>query len=201
MSLHPRRRSLGLPVVAVAWLTAVWVLLWGDLSWANVLAGLVVGVGTVRLLRMPRVDFHGRPHLVSLAYLLYRFVVDLVVASAQVAWLALDVRRRPRSAVIAVRLRSHSDLYLTLTAQLCSLVPGSVVVEADRISGVLYVHVLDVDLAGGIDAARGHVLDTEARILRALASDDELRQVHLPRRPLPELVQAAAARTTEEGDR
>ncbi|WP_199423086.1 Na+/H+ antiporter subunit E [Actinotalea solisilvae] len=191
MSLHPRRRSTGVPFVAVAWLTAVWVLLWGDLSWANVLSGALVAVVALRLLRMPRVEFHGHVHVPALLYLVHRFVVDLVVASAQVAWLALDPRRTPRSAVIAVQLRSHSDLYLTLTAQLCSLVPGSVVVEAHRISGMLYVHVLDVDSVGGVDGARQHVLDTESRVLRALASDEELDQVDLPRRPQPRAVQAA----------
>lgn len=193
MSLHPRRRDTGVPIISVAWLTAVWVLLWGDLSWANVLGGVAVALVALRLLRMPRVEFHGHVHVLALLYLVHRFVVDLVVASAQVAWLALDPRRTPRSAVIAVQLRSHSDLYLTLTAQLCSLVPGSVVVEAHRISGMLYVHVLDVDSVGGVDGARRHVLDTESRVLRALASDDELDQVGLPRRPVPERLRAAAA--------
>ncbi|MBX9246528.1 Na+/H+ antiporter subunit E [Actinotalea ferrariae] len=193
MSLHPRRRSLGFPLLAVVWLTSVWVLLWGDLSVANVLAGLAIAVLAVRSLRMPKVDFHGRIHVLSLLFLMYRFAVDLVVASTQVALLALNPRRRAQSAVLAVQLRSHSDLYLTLTAQLCSLVPNSVVVEAHRISGMLYVHVLDVGLAGGVDAARQHVLDTEARILRALASDEELEQVGLPRRPLPAMVQSAAS--------
>ncbi|WP_182112411.1 MULTISPECIES: Na+/H+ antiporter subunit E [unclassified Actinotalea] len=183
MSLHPRRRSLGFPLLAVAWLTVIWVLLWGDLSIANVLSGIVIAVVVVRLLRMPVIDFHGRVHPGALAYLLYRFAVDLVVASTQVTLLALDPRRTPRSAVIAVQLRSHSDLYLTLTAQFCSLVPGSVVVEAHRTTGMLYVHVLDVDMAHGVDAARQHVLDQEERILRALASDEELAQVGLRRRP------------------
>ncbi len=192
MSLHPRRRELRFSVLSVVWLTAVWVLLWGDLSWANVLGGLAVALVAVRLLRMPRVDFHGRIHVLSLLYLVYRFAVDLVVASVQVSMLALDPRRGPRSAVIAVQLRSHSDIYLTLTAQLCSLVPGSVVVEAHRVSGMLYVHVLDVGLAGGVDAARRHVLDTEARVLRALGSDEELRQVGLTRSPTAAPVPAAS---------
>ena len=97
----------------------------------------------VRALPMPTIDFHGRVRPLGLLRLVVHFVRDLVVASLQVAWLALN-GRRPRSAVIRVRLRSHSDLYLTLTAQLCSLVPGSVVVEAHRHDGVLYVHLLDV---------------------------------------------------------
>ncbi|NTW41294.1 MAG: Na+/H+ antiporter subunit E [Cellulomonadaceae bacterium] len=183
MSLHPRRRTLGFQVLATLWLTAVWVMLWGGLSVANVAGGLVLAVLVARVLPMPPVEFHGRLHPLSMLYLAYRFGVDLVVASAQVAALALSPRRRPRSALIGVQLRSHSDLYLTMTAQLCSLVPGSVVVEAHRITGMLYLHVLDLDTTGGVDAARRHVLDTEARVLRAIASDDELADAGLSRNP------------------
>lgn len=183
MSLHPRRRQLRFTIVSTLWLTALWVLLWGDLSWANVLGGLALALLVTALLPMPRVDFHGRLHPWSMLYLLYRFVVDLVVASAQVAWLAIDPRRTPRSAVIRVQLRSHSDLYLTLTAELVSLVPGSIVVEAHRVTGTLYVHTLDLDMSGGLEAARNHVLASEALVLRALASDAELEEIGLPRRP------------------
>ena len=183
MSLHPRRRGFRFQVAATVWMTAVWVLLWGDLSVANVLAGAAVGLVVGRVLKMPSVDFHGRIHPWSLLYLAYRFGIDIVVASAQVSAQALTPGRVPRSAVLAVQLRSHSDLYLTLTAEMCSLVPGSVIVEAHRITGMLYVHVLDVPTAGGLDAARQHVLDTEARVLRALASDAELAEAGLTRRP------------------
>ena len=180
--MSARRRAVGRHVGAVAWLTAVWVLLWGDLSAANVLGGVVVGSLVLGLTPMPPLDFHGRLHVPSLLRLAGRFVVDLVVASVGVAALALDPRRRPRSAVLGVRLRNHSDLYLTLTAQLCSLVPGSIVVEAHRITGTLYIHVLDVTTSG-TDAARRHVLDTEARLMRAIASDEELAAAGLTRRP------------------
>ena len=184
MSLHPRRKAVRFHAVSVGWLTAVWVLLWGELSVANVLGGVAVAVLVTASLPMPAIEFHGRVHLVPLLYLVWRFVADLVVASAQVAAQALDPRRVPRGAVLGVALRSHSDLYLTLTGELCSLVPGSLVVEAHRVTGMLYIHVLDVDTAGGVEAARAHVLDTEARLLRAIASDEELAEAGLTRRPL-----------------
>lgn len=180
MSLHPRRRSAGFHALAVAWLTAVWVGLWGDLSAANVLAGLVIGLAVVRGLPMPAIDFHGRVRVLGLLRLVGRFARDLVVASVQVAWLAVS-GRRPRSAVIRVRLRSHSDLYLTVTAQLTSLIPGSVVIEALRTDGVLYLHLLDVPDAG-LAVAHADVLALEERVLRALASDAELAAAgYLPR--------------------
>lgn len=183
MTLHPRRRTLKFHIAATVWLTAVWVLLWGELSAANVLGGLAIALVLSAAMAMPSVEFHGRVHLVPTLYLLYRFAVDLVVASAQVAAQALLPGVRLRSVVVAVQLRSHSDLYLTLTAQLCSLVPGSIVVEAHRTTGMLYVHVLDVGVAHGLDAARAHVMDTEARVLRALASDAELARAGLSRNP------------------
>lgn len=158
----------------VAWLTAVWVLLWGDVSVGNVLTGVLLGVVVTLGLRMAPISFHGRVRPLALARLVGRFAFDLVRASFEVAAIALRPGYTPRGAVIGIELRSHSDLYLTLTAELCSLVPGSLVIEAHRLTGTLYVHVLDVAWSGGVEAARRQVLDQEERVLRALASDDEL---------------------------
>jgi multicomponent Na+:H+ antiporter subunit E len=182
VSLHPRRRALRVRIWTALWLTLVWALLWGNFAVGTLVVGLVVGIAVVATLPMPPIDFHGRVHPVQLTTLVLRFAYELVVASYQVASRALDPRRAPRSAVLAVPLRNHSDLYLTLTAVYTSLVPGSVIVEAHRSSGTLYVHVLDVDTSGGVEGARRHVLDTEARILRALASDIELEHAGLTRR-------------------
>ena len=166
------------------WLAAVWVALWGEVSVGNVLAGVVVGVAVTTVLRMTPMDFHGRLRPWGLVRLLSRFAVDLVRGSLEVAVIALRLGYVPQGAVIGVRLRSHSDLYLTLTAELCSLVPGTVVVDAHRLTGTLYLHVLDVthgaaSASDGIEAARTHVLAQEERVLRALASDAELAEAGL----------------------
>lgn len=182
MSLQRRRRARfgwGTPL----WLTVVWVLLWGSLSVANVLAGVVLALLVTTALRMQPIDFHGRVRPGRLAVLVARFVVDLVRASFEVAWVALRPRYVPRGAVIGVQLRGRSDLYLTMTAELCSLVPGSLVVEAHRLTGRLYLHVLDVRQAGGVEAARAAVLAQEERVLRAFASDEELAAAGLARGP------------------
>jgi multicomponent Na+:H+ antiporter subunit E len=166
----------------VLWLTAVWVLLWGDVTVANVLAGLVLGSLLVVAMPMPKVGFEGRPWLPGIVILVMRFVVDVVMASVQIARTALSPKAEPQGAVIRVQLRSHSDLFLTVTAQLCSLVPGSVVVEAHRLSGLLYIHVFDVSDAGGIDGARAHSLEIEKRVLYAFATDDAIAEAGLPPR-------------------
>lgn len=179
MSLHPRRRVVRVQWPTIVWLTVVWVLLWGDLSLGNVLAGAFLATLVTTGLRMTPIEFHGKVRPLGLVRLVVRFAVDLVRASFEVSLVALRPRHTPHGAVIGVQLRSHSDLYLTMTAELCSLVPGSLVVEAHRLTGMLYLHVLDVDQSGGVEKARSTVLDQEERILRAFASDDELRQAGL----------------------
>jgi len=85
----------------------------------------------------------------------------------------------PHTAVVGVELRTESDLYLFITSEITTLVPGSVVVEALRRNGVIYVHVLDLEGVGGVEAVRRNVLAIEERVLRALASDEELASAGL----------------------
>lgn len=184
MTLHPRRRRVAVQWPTLAWLTTVWVLLWGDLSVGNVLAGLALAALVSLALPLPPVEAGLRVRPLALAHAVLRLALDVVVASVQVGVAAFR-RRPPRSAVIRVRLRTRSDLFLTLTAELCSLVPGSVVVEAHRLTSTLYLHVLDVGPGtDGLEAARRRVLDQEERVLRALASDAELAEAGLGTGPV-----------------
>ncbi|MFV2115928.1 Na+/H+ antiporter subunit E [Micromonospora sp. LOL_025] len=167
-------------IVAVTGLTSVWVLLWGTLSWANLISGLVLSVVLLAVFPLPPVTFAGRIRPVPLARFWVRFLRDLVVASAQIAWLAMRIGHPPLSAIIAVPLRVNTDLNLTLTAEALSLVPGSLIIEADRTTGTLYVHVLGVRSREEVERFRQGVLDLEARIVAAIGSPDELRRVTQP---------------------
>ncbi|HLU31707.1 MAG TPA: Na+/H+ antiporter subunit E [Acidimicrobiia bacterium] len=161
-------------IPTVLWIAVVWVFLWEDVSPGNILSGVLVGVAVQGLLPLPPVAFHGKVRPRWLLYLVVRFVYDLFAASFQVARLALDPRHLPHTAVVGVELRTEFDLYLFLTSEITTLVPGSVVVEALRRNGMIYVHVLDLDGIGGVEAVRRNVLATEERVLKALASDAEL---------------------------
>jgi multicomponent Na+:H+ antiporter subunit E len=156
--------------VAIA---VVWVLLWDRVSLGNDVNGLLVGLLVTYAFPLPSIVFTGRVRPLRVLWLVARFVGDLVAASWQVVRLALGPGR-PRNAVVGVQLRSRSDFYLTVTAELVALVPGSVVVDARRSSSVLYLHLLDVGREGAIDAARRHVLAVEARVVRAIGSDEEI---------------------------
>jgi multicomponent Na+:H+ antiporter subunit E len=80
-----------------------------------------------------------------------------------------------------VDLRTHSDLYLTLTSELVSLVPGSLVMEARRQESVVYLHVMDVRSRADIVTARRKVLEAEERVVRSFGSDDEVAALHSER--------------------
>ncbi|QIK84571.1 Na+/H+ antiporter subunit E [Sanguibacter sp. HDW7] len=174
MSLHARRRGLLVQWPTILWLALVWVLLWGELTWANVLGGLGVGVVVTLVFPLPAMGFSIKVRPWHMLRLAWYFLSSLVQASFQVAWQALSPRSHVHGAVVGVRLRNPADLYLTVTAELSTLVPGTLVVEAQRITGMLYLHVLDLAASGGEDAVRDDVLELEERVLYALASDEEL---------------------------
>ena len=164
-------RLRGLQLSALIWLTVVWVALWGDLSAFNVVTGFLVAVVVCLVFPLPglRLDLRIRP--LRLGWLVGRFLADVVVASAQVAWTTLQFHRQPRNAVIEVRLRTPSDIVLTVVAEMTSLVPGSLVVEARRSTHTLFLHVLDARDQSGADRMRRDVLALERRVVRAFGAD------------------------------
>lgn len=200
MTAQPRGRAEGVrrwvrrPATqwpAVLLLAAVWVLLWGDVSWANVIAGLVLAVVVVVVFPLPPVKADATFRFVPFCRLAGRFVADLVVASLQVAWTAVRPGSVPRGAIVRVPLRDAGDVFLTLTAVLATLVPGTLAVETSRQSGCLFLHVLDLDGSGGADGVRRSTQDLEERVLRALAGDAVLERCGLAgaSRDRPEEVQ------------
>ncbi|WBB70322.1 Na+/H+ antiporter subunit E [Micromonospora sp. WMMD812] len=163
--------------VAFGWLVLVWNLLWGEFTWGNLAAGLLVGGAVLLFFPLPPVTFGGRLRPWALLAFAGAFVVELVVASAHIARIAVQPGCRPRGAILAVRLRVRTDLNLALTAEAVSLVPGTLILEVDREAGVLYVHVLDVRGPQDLVVNRARVLEVERRIVRAVGSDAELRRV------------------------
>ncbi|MEU5960053.1 Na+/H+ antiporter subunit E [Micromonospora parva] len=163
--------------VALGWLVLVWSLLWGNITWANLVGGLLVGGAVLVFFPLPAVSFGGRLRPWALLVFAGRFVVELVNASLHIARIAVQPGYRPRGAIIAVRLRVPTDLNLALTAEVVSLVPGTLILEVDRDSGTLYLHVLDTHGPADLDVARDRTLVVERRIIRAVGSSAELRRL------------------------
>lgn len=162
------------PLLSVLGMAAIWVFLWGDLSWGNVIAGLFLGLVVTMLTPMPPSIRRGlafRPTAVLRLGVL--FLRDVVHAALQISWMALK-GQQPSGGVIRVHLHAHSDQILTITAGMVSLVPGTIVVDVHRLTGTLYLHVFDEEMSKGFDAAHHAAVAQEERILRAFGTKNEL---------------------------
>lgn len=159
---HWLQRHVG----SVVWLVAVWLVLWGDVSWANLVSGLVVAVGVTVLIRPVR----SRPPMRVRPFAMVRFfgVVtwSILKANLFVAWEVLTPTNRSELGVVAVRLSSSDPLVITVVSHAIGLAPGTMVVDIDDDSTVLYVHMLH--LASDVEQVRAEVLRLERLALRAL---------------------------------
>jgi multicomponent Na+:H+ antiporter subunit E len=173
---HLRVRFLHQIPLIVA-LVVLWMLLWGNLSLLNLVTGLALAILVTRVFYLPPVDLTGRLHPWHLAVFVATFAWQLVGASFLVAAQAFGRRPARQNAVIAVQLYTRSDLIMTLTGIALSLIPGSLVLEADRANSILYLHVLNTPTAEAVEKARAQVLLIERRIVRALGSHDDLERL------------------------
>lgn len=180
MSAPPRRPS----PAAVVVLTLTWTLLWERGSLLVVVTGVLLSFLVFLVFPLPRVERSGRVRPVALGRLVGRLTADIVVSSVRVVALAFS-RREPRSAIIRVRLRPCSDLILTMTSELVSLVPGSLVLEVRRTDSTLYVHALDTVETAALERAAQGVLDAQERALRAFGSDEDVAALDAEQAPRP----------------
>ncbi|MEV6319880.1 Na+/H+ antiporter subunit E [Nocardia sp. NPDC051787] len=161
---HGTRRDTVVRIAILVWLALVWIALWGDLSMANLLGGLVVAALIMVALPLPRVPVTGRLRMLPLIELLVVSGYYALESSLQVAWFAIRPAPTPVSGVLRVYSGTRSDLVLVLWADLLNLIPGTMVLEIDRGRCVVYVHVLDV----GSDAAVDKFYRTTRRLERLL---------------------------------
>ncbi|SDY43255.1 multicomponent Na+:H+ antiporter subunit E [Modestobacter sp. DSM 44400] len=154
----------------LAWLVLVWILLWGTWSWANLISGLTVALAVTALLPLPPVTGGARLRPLPLVRFVGHFLADLVVSSAQVAWETVRPDRNRRGAIVAVQLRTDSDLLLTVISETLTLVPGSLVIELDREQQTIALHLLSVRDRADVDRQKAAVLAIEDRVVRAFGS-------------------------------
>lgn len=158
-------------------LVVLWMVLWGQLTILSALTGIVVAIGVTRVFYLPPVEMPGRINPWYTLVFLAHFFLDVAVASFTVAAQALSPRPIPQSSVIGIQLRTRSDLIMTLDAIAMSLVPGSLVVEADRERSILYLHTFATRTPDDVEAMRAKVLVVEARIVRAIGSTADLGRI------------------------
>lgn len=156
-------------------LVLLWMALWHEVSGLAFLSGLFVAILAMRLFYLPPVELAGRFNLWWTARYLGYFLWHLAVASCQVAWLAVRPGPKPRTAIIALRLRTRNDFLITVVGLTMSLIPGSLVAEVDRYGSILYLHVLNTPTQAEIRKARQQGKRIEELLIRAFGSPEELR--------------------------
>jgi multicomponent Na+:H+ antiporter subunit E len=176
-SAHEVGRSLLRQLPLLVGLVVLWMFLWNQFTVLSAVSGVLVALLVTRVFFLPPVELSGRFNLGWALVFVVRFLADLVVASVEVAWKAVRPRGVTSNAIVAVQLHTRSDFVMTLVAEAASLVPGSLVVEADRERSILYMHALAVEDADGVEQVRASVLGFEKRIARALGSADDLRRI------------------------
>ena len=159
------------------WLIALWMLLWGQFTWLAFFTGVAAAVLVTRTFRLPPVELSGRVNIFYGAIFVLEFLWALVVGSLTVAWQVYDLRRQPGAAVIAVPLLIDDDLIMTHTAVTASLIPGSLIVDADRDRRILYLHVIGVRNEADVETQRESVQRWEKRIVMAVGSSAQVALV------------------------
>jgi multicomponent Na+:H+ antiporter subunit E len=165
------RRPPRISVMIFLFTLVVWVMLWGELTIANVVTGSIVA--TLLNLAMPvppatdlDMNFGG------LVRLFGSWAIDFVVASVHVAYLALRRADPPPTAIIKVPMRTNADISLATAMALINLQPGGIIVDVDKQKKILTMHLLDASSTGNIERQIAQLTRMERRVIRAFENRD-----------------------------
>lgn len=163
------RRRYRAPLTLL-WLTVLWLLLWADLSAANIVSGIIVGAvllaaAGARSIRRDDTAPIVSP-LASLWFVIW-VLAKLVQANLVLAWEILTPRNRIRTGVVAVPLRTESPTASMIVATVITLTPGTLTIDVGGSPPVLYVHVLHLH---DVDRVRSDLLAIEWLSVRAFGS-------------------------------
>lgn len=168
-----RRLRSRLSWTATFGLAIVWMLLWGEYTVGAAVFGLGISLAVQLAFPLPDVPEMERFRPWPLAVLVGWSLWGLVRASVGLSVQILNPVVRIRHALIRVPLTSPSPFVRAMTAEVTTLIPGSIVVDLDRTSMLL--HVFDGRPAS-IAYARREVQISERLIVRAFASRAQIEQ-------------------------
>jgi len=150
----------------ILWLAIMWCLLMGEVTWANVIAGVLIGAGIVFFLPLPAMPISD----LNVAWgRLFRYMCvwtgELLWASLKVGWIAVRPGEKPKNAILRGPMRVENELVLTFAVVLYNLQPGGTVAEIDIANRMLTVHVLDATTQEDIDREVANLVSLERRMI------------------------------------
>ena len=159
----------------IFWMTLMWILLMGEITWANVVAGAGLGLAITMLLPLPKLPTGGvEVDLPKLVVFLIRWVGELLVAAVQVSWLAIRPADPPKSAIFKVPMRLNSELALYFATCAYNLQPGGCVTDIDLANRTWTIHVLSAGTQKDVEKALADVDKLE----RSMIAIFEKRKAH-----------------------
>ncbi|WP_416139720.1 Na+/H+ antiporter subunit E [Halomonas sp. HK25] len=127
-------------------LALAWVVLSGDFTGLNLVVGLVIGYIALLLIE-PQVEaLKGYPGRIPriLGFIGF-FIKELLMANLKVAFDILTPPWHMKPGVIALPLEAHTELEITMVANLISLTPGTLSLDVSDDRKVLYIHAMFLD--------------------------------------------------------
>lgn len=150
----------------IVWIVVMWMMLMGEITVANLVAGLAVGLGVVFLLPLPAMPVSGVS--VSWGRLIVFFLGwlwELFVASIKVGWLAVRPGPLEKTAILKVPMRVDNEFILSLAVTFYNLQPGGTVSDIDIANRMLTIHVLAATTQADIDREIGQVRKLERAMI------------------------------------
>lgn len=178
MQARREERRKGRPsFILFLWIVVMWQLLWGEITWANIAGGIGVALLISIFVPMPRVPVSDiRVNWPAMIALFATFIVDFIVASFTVAWLALRRADPPPSAIVEIPMRTRDDLTLASAIALINLQPGGLVIDINTRRKTVLMHLLDGSSTGRIDKTIAQLGRLERQVVKAFENrelDDE----------------------------
>lgn len=182
----------------LVWLVVVWLALWGEVSVANLLSGLAVGVALLILFPSPSLSWVGPLRPVRAVIFHTYFLYKVCQATAIVAWEVVTPGSRIREGIIGVAITADSDAVVTVLANAISLTPGTLTVEVGEDPPTLFVHALHLH---DVEEVRMEVRRLEWLALQAYGSAESRAKVVSPRRRARSPEPTRSLETDDPGER
>jgi multicomponent Na+:H+ antiporter subunit E len=170
-------KGLRLPLLAIV-LVGLWIALWGELTWANLLGGVAIAAFVVLTAGVDTSSLRPvaiRPIWAAwyVLFVLWSLVLSNLRLAREIATPGLSTH----TSIIRVDMRCASDAVVNVVANSITLTPGTITVDVfrrdppDDAIATLYVHAI---YGSDPDEVRRDVYRLEVYALRAFGSPDDV---------------------------